>query len=67
MERLERALREAGCVTRASELGCDLPRLVHTLVVSRQIRDRYVAFDLLDDLGLLVPWAAEVAAETEQV
>jgi glycerol-1-phosphate dehydrogenase [NAD(P)+] len=66
VERLDRALREAGCVTRAAEMGCDLARLTHTLIVSRQIRDRYVAFDLLDDLGLLEGWAVEVAQEIER-
>lgn len=58
---IETALREAGCATRASDIGCDRARLIHTLRVCRHIRDRYVAFDLMDDLGLLEGWAQEVA------
>lgn len=62
---IERALAEAGCVDRASAIGCDLPRLVHTLNVCRDIRDRYVGLDLMDDLGLLAAWAPEVARRSE--
>jgi len=63
---IERALADAGCVARASDLGCAPDRLVHTLTVCRDIRDRYVGLDLMDDLGLLEPWAAEVAALAER-
>ena len=31
--------------------------MVHTLRVCRHIRSRYVALDLMDDLGLLHGWA----------
>jgi len=65
---IEKALAEAGCPDRASELGCDLPRLIHTLEVCRDIRDRYVGLDLLHDLGVLAGergWAAEVARRSE--
>ncbi len=63
--RIEKALSEAGCVRRASALGCDRERFVHTLRVCRQMRDRYVALDLMDDLGLLDAWSEEVVAEIE--
>jgi glycerol-1-phosphate dehydrogenase [NAD(P)+] len=65
--KIEKALRDAGCVDRASVMGCDRERLVHTLRVCRHIRDRYVAFDLMDDLGVLDAWAAEVADAVETV
>lgn len=64
--RITQALREAGCVFKASELGVERSHLVRTLRVCRQIRSRYVALDLMDDLGLLDGWAAEVAAESEE-
>src|SRR5690606_14583047 len=64
-ERSTRALRGAGCPDRASQIGVDLPRLVKPLRVCRHIRSRYVALDLMDDLGLLDGWAAEVAAASE--
>ena len=38
---------------------------MHTLRVCRQMRDRYVALDLMDDLGLLEGWAADVVARAE--
>ncbi len=64
-QRITQALEEAGCPTRASQIGVDRGRLEHTLIVCRHIRNRYVAFDLMDDLGLLEGWAGQVAAETE--
>lgn len=63
--RITQALREAGCVDRASTMGVALDHLVKTLRVCRHIRSRYVALDLMDDLGLLDGWAAEVAHELE--
>lgn len=64
-ERITQALREAGCVDRASAMGVDLDHLVKTLRVCRHIRSRYVALDLMDDLGLLDGWAADVARALE--
>ncbi len=64
-ERLTRALREAGCVDRASGIGVGAERLVKTIRVCRHIRSRYVALDLIDDLNLLDRWAEEVAGATE--
>lgn len=63
--KITRALERAGCVTKASEIGVETERLVHTLRVCRQMRSRYVALDLMDDFGLLDGWAAEVAAQSE--
>ncbi|PKN57611.1 MAG: hypothetical protein CVU56_10025 [Deltaproteobacteria bacterium HGW-Deltaproteobacteria-14] len=63
--RITQALREAGCADRASAIGVDLDHMVKTLRVCRHIRSRYVALDLMDDLGLLDGWAAEVARELE--
>lgn len=65
VQTIETALREAGCAMRASDIGCDRARLVHTLRVCRHIRDRYVALDLMDDLGLLDAWAQEVAERAD--
>ncbi|MCA9514211.1 MAG: iron-containing alcohol dehydrogenase, partial [Myxococcales bacterium] len=59
------ALRAAGCPDRASRIGVDAARAVKTLRVCRHMRNRYVAFDLMDDLGLLEGWAEAVVAETE--
>lgn len=61
---IDKALSDAGCAERASDIGCDRARLVHTLEVCRDIRDRYVGLDLMDDLGLLGGpdgWAQAVA------
>lgn len=63
--RIEQALVEAGCADRASSIGVERERAVHTLRVCRHIRSRYVALDLLDDLGLLHDWAADVIDAVE--
>jgi len=62
---IEKALADAGCVDRPSALGCDQDRAIHTLRVCRQMRDRYVALDLLDDLGLLDGWAEAAVLRAE--
>lgn len=62
---IEKALRDAGCVDRPSALGCDAARAIHTLRVCRHMRDRYVALDLMDDLGLLHDWASDAVARAE--
>lgn len=59
----DKALADAGCTRFAEGIGVSDERLVHTLRVCRQMRSRYVALDLIDDLGLLEGWAAEVARE----
>ncbi len=53
--RIERALAQAGCPARPEDIGVDAEHAARTLRVCRQIRSRYVALDLLDDLGLLGP------------
>lgn len=63
--RITQALREAGCADRAGAIGVDLDHMVKTLHVCRHIRSRYVALDLMDDLGLLAAWSADVAHELE--
>lgn len=62
---IEKALADAGCVDRPSAIGCDRERAVHTLRVCRQMRDRYVALDLMDDLGLLEGWAEAAVTRAE--
>lgn len=62
---IEKALREAGCAERPSQIGCDRGRAIRTLRVCRHIRDRYVALDLLDDLGLLEDWAEDAVMRAE--
>jgi glycerol-1-phosphate dehydrogenase [NAD(P)+] len=62
---IEKALTEAGCPDRPSQIGCSRERAIHTLRVCRQIRDRYCALDLLDDLSLLEGWATDVVARAE--
>jgi hypothetical protein len=62
---IEKALREAGCPDRPSAIGCDRDRAIHTLRVCRHMRDRYVALDLIDDLGLLDDWATAAVDRAE--
>lgn len=62
---IEKALAEAGCATRPSDIGCGRERAIHAVAVCREIRDRYVALDLMDDLGLLAAWAEDAVARTE--
>ena len=59
------ALRQAGCVDRASAIGVDEDRLTHTLRVCRHIRSRYVIWDLLDDIDVLDGWAPDLAKRSE--
>jgi glycerol-1-phosphate dehydrogenase [NAD(P)+] len=66
VERITRALNEAGCASRASQIGVDHAHLVRTLVYCREIRARYVGLDLMADLGLLAGWAEEVARASEE-
>jgi len=64
-ERLDDALKEAGCIDRAGQLDVSHEHLVRTIRTCRHIRSRYVNFDLLDDLGLLHDLAADIAHEIE--
>ncbi len=64
-ERIAAALRDARAADRPSAIGVDRDRAVATLRVCREIRTRYVALDLLEDLGLLHDAAAEVVDAVE--
>jgi len=64
--RIAEALSAAGAADRPSAIGVDRDFAIHTVRVCRQIRSRYVALDLLDDLGLLHGWAAEVVDALER-
>ena len=63
---IEQALRDAGCADKPSDIECDRDRAIHALRVCREIRDRYVALDLMDDLGLLEGWAAEAVDRAQR-
>lgn len=63
--RITRALQRAGAPDRPSRLGIGRDHAVRTLRVCRHIRNRYVALDLLDDLGLLEAAAADVVDTVE--
>ena len=64
-ERISKALVEAGAADRPSAIKVDREHAVHTQRVCRQIRSRYVALDLMDDLGKLDAWATEVVDAVE--
>ena len=51
---------------RPSAIKVDREHAISTLQVCRHIRGRYVALDLIDDLGFLEPWSAEVVAAVER-
>ena len=62
---IEAILRAAGCTMKASDIGVSKESLAHTIGVCRQIRNRYVALDLMADLGVLEPWSSQVANTIE--
>ncbi|RLB51143.1 MAG: hypothetical protein DRJ42_17440 [Deltaproteobacteria bacterium] len=59
------ALAAAGAADRPTKLGVTPEHAVHTVQVCRQIRGRYVALDLMADLGRLDEWAADAVAACE--
>ena len=63
--KMTQALADARAVDRPSGLGVDRQRAIHTLQVCRQIRSRYVALDLMADLGHLDTWATEAVDAVE--
>lgn len=65
-DRIAAALKAAGAADRPSAIGVDAEHAVATLRVCRQIRNRYVALDLLDDLGVLHDAAADAVTATER-
>ncbi len=64
-QRITDALAAAGAPSRPSELGVDRDHAVRTLVGCREIRSRYVALDLIADLGYLPAWAEQVIDHVE--
>ena len=64
--RISRALQRAGAPDRPSRIGIGRDHAVRTLRVCRHIRNRYVALDLLDDLGLLESAAADAVDAVER-
>ena len=64
--RIGEALREAGAADRPSAIGVERDHAVATLRVCREIRNRYVALDLMEDLGLLHDAAARVVDAVER-
>ncbi len=64
-ERIYDALRTAAAPSRPSDLQVTHEHAVRTLTVCREIRSRYVALDLIADLGLLPTWADEVVTQVE--
>lgn len=63
--RMISALKAAGGAAKPSAIGVEPSHAIHTLRVCRQIRGRYVALDLVDDLGLLDDWAASAVDAAE--
>jgi glycerol-1-phosphate dehydrogenase [NAD(P)+] len=63
--RIARALTRAGAPDRPSRIGIGRDHAVRTLRVCRHIRSRYVALDLLDDLGILDQAASDVVDAVE--
>lgn len=63
--RMRDALAAVGAPGRPSELQVSREHAIRTLTVCREIRSRYVAMDLIADLGLLPTWSAEVVDAIE--
>lgn len=64
-QKMTQALASAGAADRPSALGIERDHAVATLRVCRHIRGRYVALDLMDDLGFLHGWAADAVDQVE--
>lgn len=63
--RIGEVLLAAGAADRPSAIGVQRDHAVRTVRVCREIRSRYVALDLIDDLGFLEPWSAEIVDAVE--
>jgi len=59
------ALAAAGAADRPTKLGVTAEHAVDTVQVCRHIRGRYVALDLMADLGRLDEWAADAVVACE--
>lgn len=60
---VERAMKEAGCPMRASDLNISRENTANAIRYSRLMRNRYTILDLTDDLGWLERWADDIADE----
>ncbi len=63
--RMYEALDAAHAPSRPSDLQVTREHAIRTLTVCREIRGRYVAMDLIADLGLLPRWAEEIVTQVE--
>ena len=64
-ERMRAALTAARAPAAPSALNVTRDHAIRTLTVCREIRSRYVAMDLIADLGFLPQWSAEVVDAVE--
>ncbi|MEM6292824.1 MAG: iron-containing alcohol dehydrogenase [Myxococcota bacterium] len=64
-DRMRDALAAVGAPSKPSDLTVTREHAVRTLTVCREIRSRYVAMDLIADLGRLPTWATEVVDAVE--
>ncbi|HEX9900596.1 MAG TPA: iron-containing alcohol dehydrogenase, partial [Candidatus Methylomirabilis sp.] len=57
---LREALRRTGAPTTATELGLSVEDVRRSLLLAREIRNRYTVLDLAAEVGLLDGWAKEI-------
>jgi glycerol-1-phosphate dehydrogenase [NAD(P)+] len=62
---LREALRRAGAPTTATELGLSVEDIHRSLLLAREIRNRYTILDLAAEVGLLDDWAKEIVRRFE--
>jgi glycerol-1-phosphate dehydrogenase [NAD(P)+] len=60
---LERAMNDAGCPTRTSDLSISRENTYNAIRYARLLRNRYTILDLTEELGWLEQWADEIADE----
>jgi len=59
------AMRRAGAPTTATELGLSVEDVHRSLLLAREIRNRYTILDLAAEVGLLDDWAKEIVRRFE--
>ena len=59
------AMRRAGAPTTATELGLSVEDIHRSLLLAREIRNRYTILDLAAEVGLLDDWAKEIGRRVE--
>jgi len=59
------AMRRAGAPTTATELGLSVEDIHRSLLLAREIRNRYTILDLAAEVGLLDDWAKEIVRRFE--